>query len=134
MHLNIFLYPQFVFCWCALLHHSQTQKPLLSPIPNHISVKETAVFTVCSQYGMNTRDLLYSRNIIIKESSCMCHSNLHTSHYFDEDSFGEKKHRHTMGIFFMNMHLQTNTQFYIVPCYILCFCTLNTFLCYSKNR
>lgn len=63
----------------------------------------------------------------------MRYTNLHTPHCFDEDPFEGKEHD-TMGIIFMNMHLQKNTQFYIVPCYVVCLCALNAFPCYSKNR
>lgn len=50
----------------------------------------------------------------------MCYTNLQLSGCFGEDLLEGKKHD-TMGIFFMNMHLQTNTQFYRAPCYIVCF-------------
>lgn len=41
----------------------------------------------------------------------MCYTNLRISHCFDEDPFEGKKHD-TMGIFFMNMDLQTKIVLY----------------------
>lgn len=48
------------------------------------------------------------KNTIITELSCTCYTNLHLSCYFGEDLFEGKKHD-TIGVFFMNMHLQTNS-------------------------
>lgn len=117
---------------CFFAPFSNTRAPPVLHSKPHLSERDSSCHCVQSIWNEYQGSVVF-KNTIIKESACTCYTNLHISHCFDEDPF-EGKERDTGGIFFMNMHLQTNTQFYIVPCYIMCFCTPNAFPCYSKNR